>query len=115
VQQPPRDDEQRVAAEPGELGLELAGAVGPGEGADPVGGGGEQDPVRGLAGADGQPGGEVGFARTRATSGGGCHSRRPGFALEARVEARLPTPHDRRYNMPAVEARSCDRLEEHGG
>lgn len=36
--------------------------VGVGEAVDPLGGGGEQDPVAGLAGADGQSGGEVGFA-----------------------------------------------------
>ncbi len=33
-----------------------------GQGADPVGGGGEQDPVSGLAGADRQPDREVGLA-----------------------------------------------------
>ena len=33
-----------------------------GEPVDPLGGGGEQDPVPGLAGPDAQPGGEVGLA-----------------------------------------------------
>jgi hypothetical protein len=36
--------------------------VGVSEPGDPLGGGGEQDPVPGLAGADGQPGREVGLA-----------------------------------------------------
>ena len=56
------DDEQRVAAEPDELGLQPAGVVGVGEPGDPFGGGGEQDPVPGLAGADRQPDREVGLA-----------------------------------------------------
>ena len=42
--------------------MEPTGVVGVGEAVDPLGGGGEQDPVAGLASADGQPGGEVGFA-----------------------------------------------------
>jgi len=42
--------------------LQLAGVVRVGQGADPVGGGGEQDPVSGLAGADRQPDREVGLA-----------------------------------------------------
>ena len=56
------DDEQRVAAEPDELGLQPAGVVGVGEPGDPLGGGGEQDPVPGLAGPDRQPDREVGLA-----------------------------------------------------
>ena len=56
------DDEQRVAAQPGELVLEAAGVVGVGEPGDPFGGGGEQDPVPGLAGADRQPDRQVGLA-----------------------------------------------------
>ena len=55
------DDQQRDAAEPDELVLEAAGVVGVGEPGDPLGGGGECDPVPGLAGADAQPGGQVGF------------------------------------------------------
>ena len=56
------DDQQRVAAEPGELGLEPPGVVGLGEAGDPSGGGGEQHPVPGLAGPDRQPDREMGFA-----------------------------------------------------
>ena len=56
------DDEQRVAAEADEFGLQPAGVVGVGEPCDPVGGGGEQDPVPGLAGPDRQADGEVGLA-----------------------------------------------------
>jgi hypothetical protein len=39
--------------------LKPAGVVGLGEPGDPLGGGGEVDPVPGLAGADGQSGREV--------------------------------------------------------
>jgi hypothetical protein len=49
------DDEQRVAADPDEFLLEASGVVGHGEPGDPLGGGGEQHAVAGLAGADGQP------------------------------------------------------------
>ena len=56
------DDEQRVAAEPDQLGLQPAGVVGVGEAGDPFGGGGEQDAVAGLAGADAEPDGQVGLA-----------------------------------------------------
>ena len=56
------DDQQRVAAQPDQLGLQPAGVVGVGEPGDPFGGGGERDPVPGLAGADRQPGGQVGLA-----------------------------------------------------
>ena len=55
------DDEQRVAGEPGQLGLEPAGVVGLGKPVDPLGGGGEQDSVSDLAGPDPQPGREVGL------------------------------------------------------
>ena len=56
------DDQQRDAAEAGELVLEAAGVVGVGEAGDPLGGGGERDAVAGLAGPDAQPGGQVGLA-----------------------------------------------------
>jgi hypothetical protein len=49
-------------AQPGQFGLQGAGVVRGGESVDPLGGGGEQDPVPGLAGADAEPGGEVGLA-----------------------------------------------------
>src|ERR1700751_4089077 len=55
-------DQQRVAAEPDQFSLEPPGVVGLGEPGDPFGGGGEQYPVPGLAGADGQPDGQVGLA-----------------------------------------------------
>jgi DNA invertase Pin-like site-specific DNA recombinase len=53
------DDQDGVAAQPGELGLQPSGVVGVGEPGDPLRGGGEGDPVPGLAGADRQPGGQV--------------------------------------------------------
>ena len=53
------------AAQAGELGLEAAGVVGVGEAGDPLGGGGEGDPVPGLAGADAEADGQVGFAGAR--------------------------------------------------
>ena len=56
------DYEQGVAAKPDEFGLQTPGVVGLGEVGDPVGGGGEQDAVTGLAGADGQADREVGLA-----------------------------------------------------
>ena len=56
------DDEQRDAAEPGELGVEASVVVGVAEPGDPLGGGGEGDAVAGLAGADAEAGGEVGLA-----------------------------------------------------
>jgi hypothetical protein len=56
------DDQQRVAAEPDQLGLQPPGVVGVGEPGDPFGGGGEGDPVPCLAGPDRQPDREVGFA-----------------------------------------------------
>jgi hypothetical protein len=55
------DDQQRVAAQPDQLGLEPPGVVGFGEAGDPFGGGGEQHPVPGLAGPDGQPDRQVGL------------------------------------------------------
>src|SRR5262249_50419757 len=55
------DDQQRVAAQPDEFALEPPGVVGVGQAGDPLGGGGEQDPVPGLAGADGQPDRQVGL------------------------------------------------------
>ena len=42
--------------------MQPACAVGFGEPVDPFGSGGEQDAVAGLAGADGEAGGEVGLA-----------------------------------------------------
>jgi hypothetical protein len=42
--------------------LEPAGVVGGGEAGDPFGGGGERDPVAGLAGADTEADGEHGLA-----------------------------------------------------
>ena len=59
------DDEQRVAAEPDEFGLQAAGVVGVGEAGDPVGGGGEQRRGARL-GRRGSP------ARSR---GGSCRCR----------------------------------------
>ncbi len=47
------DDEERVATQAEQLVVEPAGAVGLGQGVDPFGGGGEQDSMAGLAGADG--------------------------------------------------------------
>src|SRR5580692_4757042 len=57
------DDQERVAGQAGDLGLEPAGAVGGGEPVGPGGGGGEQDAVPGLAGFDAQAGGEHRLAR----------------------------------------------------
>jgi hypothetical protein len=56
------DDQQRVAGQPGELGLQGAGRVGSGEPVDPLRRGRELDAVPGLAGADRDAGGEVGLA-----------------------------------------------------
>jgi len=49
-------------AQPDELGLQAAVAVGFGEAGDPFRRGGEQDPVPALAGADREPGSQVGLA-----------------------------------------------------
>ena len=70
------DDQERVAAQAGDLGLEAAGAVGGGEPVGPGGGGGEQDAVPGLAGLDAQAGGEHGLARSRAARAARCWSWR---------------------------------------
>ena len=56
------DDDQPVAAQPGEFGWQPAEAVGFGEAGDPVDGGGEQDAVAVVGGDDPQRGGEVGLA-----------------------------------------------------
>src|SRR3954453_16560007 len=56
------DDQQRIATQAAELVLQPAGVMGLGQPGDPLGGGGELDPVAGLAGADGQPGGQVRLA-----------------------------------------------------
>ncbi len=55
-------DEQWVAAQPVQLGLEPSGVVGLGEAGDPFRCGGEQGAVPGLAGPDRQPDREVGLA-----------------------------------------------------
>lgn len=47
-------DQQRVAAEANQFGLQLAGVMRLGQHIDPVRGGGEQDSVPGSAGPDGQ-------------------------------------------------------------
>ena len=59
------DDDERVAPEPGEFGLDTAGVVGFSESGYPFGGGGEQDTVPGLAGPHGQADREVCFAGAR--------------------------------------------------
>jgi hypothetical protein len=51
------DDDERVAPEPGEFGMESSGGASLGEAVDPIGRGGEQDPVAGLAGPDRDPDG----------------------------------------------------------
>jgi hypothetical protein len=56
------DDQQWVAAQPPQFVLQAAGGVVVGEAVDPLGCGGEQDPVSGLAGADRDSGGQVGLA-----------------------------------------------------
>lgn len=60
--------QRRVAAQAGKLGLEPTRVVGIGEAGDPFGGGGEQDPVPGPAGADRQLSGRVGLAKYRPLS-----------------------------------------------
>lgn len=59
------DDQQGVAAEASELVLQSPVVVGCCEPVDPFAGGGELDAVAGLAGADCDPGGEVGLAVSR--------------------------------------------------
>src|SRR5690606_19917049 len=53
------DDDQPVAAQPGQFGGEAATVVGLVQSGDPVGGGGEQDPVSLPAGGDPEGGGQV--------------------------------------------------------
>src|SRR5512133_2006745 len=48
------DHQQRVAAEPGQSGLQPSAGVGVGEPVDPLAGGGEQHPMSGLTGPDSQ-------------------------------------------------------------
>ena len=60
--------------------------VGIGKPIDPLGGGGEQHSVAGLAGADGQPGGEVGFAGAR-SDGDRLQHLRAVLPCEVRVVA----------------------------
>jgi hypothetical protein len=79
-------DEQRGAAELGDLVLEPAGVVRGGQPGDPFGGGGERDPVPGLAGTDPQPGGQVGFAGAR-SEGDRLHYLRSVLPTEVRVVA----------------------------
>ena len=56
------DDDQSVAAQPGQFVGESAGAVGVGEAGDPLGRGREQHPVAVVGGGDAEAGGEVGLA-----------------------------------------------------
>lgn len=56
------DHQKRVAAELGQLGLQAACVVGLGQAGDPVGGGGERDPVPGLTRSDRQPDSQVSLA-----------------------------------------------------
>jgi hypothetical protein len=56
------DDQERVAAQPDEFLLQTPAVMGLGQPGDPLAGGGEQDPVPGLAGADRDTDREVGFA-----------------------------------------------------
>jgi hypothetical protein len=55
-----------MTAEAAQLVVQFPGPVGEGEAVDPFGGGGEQDPVPGLAGSDGDADGQVGSRRCRA-------------------------------------------------
>src|SRR5258708_4230162 len=68
------DDQDGIAAQPDQLGLQPSGVVGLGEPGDPSGGGGERDPVPGAAGA----------ARG---AGGGVRLACPGGAQDPRVVA----------------------------
>ena len=88
------DDDERVAAEAAELVMEPAVAVGGGEAVDPFGGGGEDDAVAGLAGADGQADGEVGLAGAgRAEEddvvAAATKSRVPRWAMTSRLQGAL--------------------------
>jgi hypothetical protein len=67
--------------------------VGGREPVDPLGGGGEQDPVTGLAGADGQSGGEVGLPGAGAEEEERRHELRRGSGpavQRARSSRRMP-------------------------
>jgi hypothetical protein len=77
------DDQQRVASQPDQLALQPAGVVRLGEAGDPFGGGGEQDPVSGLAGAGSQADGQVGRERPLAPD------PRVQFQMELRQELDL--------------------------
>jgi hypothetical protein len=59
------DDDEAVAAQSGQFGGEAAAVVGLAEAGDPVGGGGEQNPVALPGGGDAEGGGEVGLAGAR--------------------------------------------------
>src|SRR5690606_27455834 len=59
------DDDQPVAAQPGQLGTQAAAVVGLGQAGDPVGGGGEQHPVALPGGGDSEGGGQMGLAGAR--------------------------------------------------
>jgi hypothetical protein len=80
------DDDQRVAAEPDEFWLQPAAVVGFGQPGDPFGGGGEQHPVPGLAGADRDPDREVGFTGT-GSEGNRLQQLRAVLPCEVRVVA----------------------------
>src|SRR6266508_701446 len=56
------DHQQRVAAKADQLWLQPSLGVGVGQAGDPLGRGGEQHPMAGLAGPDAQPDGQVGLA-----------------------------------------------------
>jgi hypothetical protein len=78
--------------------------VGLGQAGDPFGGGGEQYPVPGLAGADGQPDGQVGFAGAR-RDGDRLQHLRAVLPCEVRV---ISTAHPLSGRL--VAARSFKRL-----
>ena len=88
------DDQEWVTPEPDEFGLEFPGVMGVGEDGDPVGGGGEQDAVAGLAGADGQADRQVGLAgagrypRNTTSSFAATKSRVPRWARVSRLRDR---------------------------
>ena len=87
------DDEQRVAAEADEFGLQPAGVVGVGEAGDPFRRGGEQDPVPGLACPDRRDRSRGGSCRCRAGRGtrrcrlAVTKSRVPRCAMRSRFSA----------------------------
>jgi len=88
------DDQDGIAAQAGELGLQPSGVVGLGEPGYPLGGGGERDPVPGLAGPDRQAGGQVRLAcprpgpRNTALSLAVTKSRVPRWAMTSRFRPR---------------------------